>query len=289
MSRIILMLGVQSQVVAGVPTSQSLLAVGVDVGGTAVKAGKVDLSSGTLVGSPQRLATPRPALVGDVLDTASDAVRLLEQAHGDREFVNLAIGVGLSGDVRDGEHTSGVNLDPSWVGAPARRLLEARLGRSVRIVNDADAAGIGEIRYGAGRGVRGVVVLLTFGTGVGSAIFHDGRLLPNSGFGQFPFHGGDVELSLSAAARERRRISWQQWARELNDFLACVDGMLRPDLIILGGGASEAWPEYAHNLRPSPPVVRAALGNLAGVVGAAAFAAGRSEDELRGPDGPDDE
>jgi len=252
--------------------SAPALAIGVDVGGTAVKAAEVDLSLGKLVGSPERLATPRPAVIDDVLGTVSDAVRRLELTHGNSDLGRLAVGVGLSGDVRDGEHTTGVNLDPSWVGAPARRLLEARLQRSVRIINDGDAAGIGEIRYGAGRGVNGVLVMLTFGTGIGSAIFHGGRLLPNSGLGQFPFRGTDVELLLSAVARERRGLTWRAWAGELNDFLAILDGMLRPDLIIVGGGASEAWPEYAHYLRSSPSVVRAELGNAAGIVGAASFA-----------------
>jgi len=260
----------------------SALAVGVDVGGTVVKAGEVDLSSGALVGSAQRLATPHPAQVDAVVGTVSDALGLLQEAHADLDFGKLAVGVGLSGDVRDGDHTSGVNLDPSWIGAPARRLLEARLQRSVRIINDADAAGIGEIRYGAGRGVSGVIVLLTFGTGIGSAVFHDGRLLPNSGFGQFPFRGADVEVRLSAAARERRRLTWRDWASELNDFLTHVDGMLRPDLLIVGGGASEAWPEYSHYLRPSLRVVRAALGNAAGMVGAAAYASDWAHSAPRG-------
>jgi polyphosphate glucokinase len=184
----------------------------------------------------------------------------------------LPLGIGLSGDVRDGRHTSGVNLHPSWVGAPARDLLEARLGRSVTILNDADAAGLAEARYGAAAGISGVVVVLTFGTGIGSAILHDGRLVPNSGLGELPFHGEGAEHLLSAIARERRGISWREWASELSEFLGLVDGILRPDLVIVGGGASEAWPEFEAFLRTPYPVVRATLGNSAGVVGAAAAA-----------------
>lgn len=124
-------------------------------------------------------------------------------------------------------------------------------------------------------------MLLTFGTGTGSAIFHDGHLLPNSGFGQFPFRGSDVEVNLSAAAREGRGIRWRDWASELNDFLAQLDGMLRPDLVVLGGGASAAWREYEAYLSPTLPLVRAALCNGAGIVGAAAFASDWAESAPR--------
>jgi polyphosphate glucokinase len=246
------------------------LAVGVDVGGTGVKAGLVDLTSGVLIGPPVRLTTPNPALLAAVIDVVEEAVGRLEEEHPEvRPFTGLALGVGLSGDVRDGRHTTGVNLHPSWVDAPARDLLEARLGRSVHIVNDADAAGIAEARYGAGIGVSGVVVLLTLGTGIGSAILLDGRLLPNSGLGQFPFHGNDAESSLSAVSRERRGISWQQWAVEFSEFLCLVDGMLRPNLIILGGGGGDVASAYWAYLRSPCRIVPAALGNMAGIVGAA--------------------
>jgi polyphosphate glucokinase len=251
-------------------TGRDRLALGVDVGGTMVKAGVVDLTAGTVVGKGQRLATPQPPTIDAVIGTVAEAVARL----GARAFDDpggLPLGIGLSGDVRDGTHTTGVNLDPSWVGAPARSLLEEALRRAVRIINDADAAGIAEMRYGAGRGINGVVVMLTFGTGIGSAVFVDGHLLPNSGFGQFPFHGTDVELLLSAVARERRGLSWIEWASELNEFLRILDGMLRPDQVIVGGGASEAWQEYAHLVGTAPRVVRAQLGNAAGIVGAAAY------------------
>ncbi len=211
-------------------------------------------------------------MIGEVIETIARAIGTLERDHPPGVSGGLPIGIGLSGDVRDGEHTTGVNLDDSWVGAPARHLLETRLKRSIQILNDGDAAGIGEVRYGAGRAVRGVIVLLTFGTGIGSAILNDGCLLPNSCLGQFPFRGTDAELLLSAVARERRGVSWQRWASELNDFLSIVDGILRPDLVILGGGLSEAWDEFEHNLKTASPVVRAALGNAAGIVGAGAYA-----------------
>jgi polyphosphate glucokinase len=250
----------------------AMLAVGVDVGGTAVKAGVVDLARGSIVGAVRRLATPRPPTVSAVVETVGDAVRELERTVEEAPLRLLPLGVGLSGDVRDGIHTTGVNLHPSWIGSPVRRLLEARLQRSITIINDADAAGIGEMRFGAGRGARGVVVLLTFGTGIGSAVFNAGRLVPNTAFGQFPFHGIDVERRLSAVARERRRIPWSQWTRELNEFLPTIEALLHPALIVIGGGASEAWDEYADLISAPTSVVRAELGNAAGVIGAASFA-----------------
>ena len=236
-----------------------------------MKAGVVDLMGGEVL-DVVRVPTPVPQRIDAVIETVAQAMDQLGERHGGEGFGDLGLGLGLSGDVRDGRHTTGVNYDPSWVGAPARDLLEARLGRPARILNDADAAGIGEVRYGAAVGVRGVVLVLTFGTFIGSAILLDGQLLPNSGLGQFPFRGEDVEINLSAVARERRRISWEQWAHEVNEFLRLVDGMLRPELIVIGGGASEAWSTYHDLLHVSCPVARAGLGSLAGVVGAAAAA-----------------
>lgn len=250
-------------------------AVGIDVGGTGVKAGVVDIATGTVVGTPIRLPTPHPARIEPVLDTVWEAFEGLAEGHPERTLSRLPLGVGLSGDVRDCQHTTGVNLHSSWIDAPARDLLEKRLKQRVHILNDADAAGIAEICYGAGAGVDGVVVLLTFGTGIGSAIFLDGDLLPNSGLGQYPFQGTEAERRLSAVARERRGLSWEQWAKELDAFLVEVELMLRPSLIIIGGGASEAAHPFWAHLRPSCSVVRAALGNQAGIVGAAKVAADR--------------
>lgn len=246
--------------------------IGVDVGGTTVKAGMVETHSGRILGPTVRIATPSPPLIGPVIETVGQAVEALGSGGVSVLSPVTAIGVGLPGDVRDGRHTTGANLDPGWVDAPARELIQDRLQHPVHIINDADAAGIAEIRLGAGVGVHGVVLLLTFGTGIGSAIFLDGRLLPNSGFGQFPFHGSDVELNLSAVARDRRGIGWRKWAAELDEFLRLVDGILRPDLVIIGGGASEGADNYWPYLRPPCPIARARFAGLAGVVGAALVA-----------------
>ncbi len=181
----------------------------------------------------------------------------------------LPIGVALSGDVRDGRHTSGVNLHDSWIDAPARDLLETAIGHPVVILNDADAAAIGERGFGAATGVPGVVIVLTFGTGIGSAILVDGRMLPNSGLGQLPFGDRPVEQLLSAVARERRGLSWGTWADDVSGYLEAIDLLLRPDLFVIGGGVVNAWAEFQALLRPPCPVVRATLGDRAGILGAA--------------------
>lgn len=253
------------------------VAVGIDVGGTSVKGCAVDPSSGRLLATTVRLATPDPARIGDVIEVVA---RVVNAVVGDDPILRIApLGVALSGDVRDGVHTSGINLHDSWVGAPAHALLERHLERPVTILNDADAAGIAEARFGAARGTSGVVVMLTFGTGIGSAIMVDGRHLPNTGLGQIPFRGQPAERTLSAVARERRGVSWQRWAAEASSYLALVDELLRPDLMILGGGLLGSAPSFWDLLDVACEIRPAQLRNEAGIVGAAVVAAGGCKDD----------
>ncbi len=252
--------------------AQPDLAVGIDVGGTGVKGGLVEVATGRIVGEVVRLATPDPAVIDEVVPVIARVVEAVAPRGAAGSGVRVPLGVALSGDVRDGLHTTGVNLHDSWVGAPARSLLEAAIGRQLRILNDADAAALGEGRYGAAAGVEGLVIVLTFGTGIGSGILVDGRLVPNSGFGQLPFHGQRAELRISAVQRERQAISWADWAAEVSDYLAIVDELLRPDLLVLGGGVLAVRERFWHLLRFPCPTVPAALGNTAGIVGAASFA-----------------
>ena len=245
-------------------------AIGIDVGGTSVKGAVVDLRTGTLAGPVVRLVTPDPARIEACVTVIAEVARRLQAAPGG---ASLPMGVALSGDVRDGRRTSGVNLHDSWVGAPALDLLQAATGRRLVILNDADAAGLGEATWGAAAGVAGVVVVLTFGTGIGSAILLDGMLLPNSGFGQLPFHGRPVEQLLSAVSRERRGITWARWATDVSAYLAIVDELLRPERIVMGGGVIAARDRFWHLLRPTCDLVPAGLGPEAGIIGAARFAA----------------
>jgi polyphosphate glucokinase len=240
-------------------------AVGIDVGGTSVKGGVIRVVTGEVIDSLVRRPTPQPPRIDDVVTVIADvAVRL------DRQLDQpVPLGVALSGDVRDGQHTTGVNLDESWVGAPARDLIEAAIGRSVVILNDADAAALGEVTFGAARGVPGVVVMLTFGTGIGSAILLDGRVLPNTGLGQLSFRGRPAEQLISAVARERRAQDWQEWATDVSAYLDDIDLLLRPDLFVLGGGVVNAYAQFRDMIRTSVPLVPAALADRAGILGAA--------------------
>lgn len=247
------------------------LAVGVDVGGTSVKGGAVDLTLGRLAGPLIRHETPAGAHVDDVVPVIA---RVVEGVTAAAPPGVGPVGVALSGDVRDGRHTSGVNLHDSWIGAPARDLIEAATGGPVAILNDADAAALGEARYGAAADVRGVVLLLTFGTGIGSGILTSGHLVPNTGMGQLPFRGVPVERLLSAVARERRGETWAAWARDVSEYLSVLDLLLRPDRIVIGGGIVNAWDRFGDALRVPCEVVPATLGETAGIVGAAVYAAG---------------
>ena len=250
-----------------------------DVGGTGVKGGLVDVATGSLLGDAVRLATPDPASIDDVVPVIAAVVRTIARRPGTdartpgEPATRLPLGIALSGDVRDGLHTSGVNLHDSWVDAPARTLLEAAVGRELVILNDADAAALGEGAYGAAAGARGLTIVLTFGTGIGSGILLDGRLVPNSGFGQLPFRGQRAELLISAVQRERHGMAWTEWAAAVSEYLALVDELLRPDLLVLGGGVLAAYEQFWGLLRFPCPTLPAALGNRAGIAGAAWFAA----------------
>lgn len=250
------------------------LGIGVDVGGTGVKGGLVDLVSGAMVSDVVRLPTPDPAVIDHVVPVIAEVVRAIQGSApaASAEASAVPLGVALSGDVRDGLHTSGVNLHDSWIDAPARQMLEHAVGRDLCILNDADAAALGEQRFGAAAGVGGLVIVLTFGTGIGSGILVDGRLVPNSGFGQLPYRGVRAELLISAVQRERRGLSWSVWATEVSDYLAIVDELLRPDLLVIGGGVVAAREAFWDELRLPCPTVPAVLGNTAGIVGAAWFA-----------------
>ena len=249
--------------------AEARVAMGIDVGGTSVKGGLVRLDTGEVIGAVVRRATPQPARIGDVVTVIADVADTLQDQVGHA----VPLGVALSSDVRDGRHTTGVSLDDSWVGAPARDLIEAATGRTLVILNDADAAGLGEVTHGAAKGVAGVVVMLTFGTGIGSAVLLDGQVLPNTGLGQLSFHGRPAEQLISAVAREHRGQTWREWATDVTAFLDDIDLLLRPDLFVLGGGLVNAYAQFRDMVRTPVPLVPAALGDRAGILGAALAAA----------------
>ncbi len=250
-------------------------AIGIDVGGTGVKAAVVDLATGELVSPRIRERTPQPATPEAVIETVGRIVdRLGEGGHLDPA---MPAGAGLPGVVKHGRLLTAANIDPRWVGFPAQATLEERLGRPVRLINDADAAGLAEVAFGAAKDVPGTVMLLTIGTGIGSALLIDGTLLDSTEFGHVPYRRRDAELWISGAARERRAIGWRRWAGEFSEYLALLDRWFWPDLIILSGGVSKEYAKYGKWLKSRAPIVTARFLNTSGIIGAA-LAAGGHED-----------
>jgi polyphosphate glucokinase len=240
-------------------------ALGVDIGGSGIKGALVDLEHGVLAAERVRLETPQPATPGAVVAAAAEVIRSFE--------ADGPVGIGLPAAIVGGEVMTAANLDKAWIGASAETLFTAAVGRPCAILNDADAAGLAEMRFGAGAGVRGVVLVLTLGTGIGSALFLDGRLVPNTELGHIEVRGKDAELRAAATVRKAKKLSMERWARRLDEYIDRVDQLLWPDLIILGGGISRRADEFLHLLTPRPRVVPAALQNEAGIIGAALRAA----------------
>jgi polyphosphate glucokinase len=240
--------------------------VGIDVGGSGVKGAPVDLAAGDLAGERYRLETPRPADVTNLVETvAAVAANVGPADH---------IGITFPGVILDGVVRTAANLHPSWIGAPGRELFTEAIGCPVTLLNDADAAGLAEVRYGVGRGRRGVVLMLTFGTGIGSALFVDGVLVPNTELGHLELDGYDAEDRASDRARETEDLDWDTWAKRVEHYLAHVEALLWPDLIVIGGGVSKKVDKWLAHVDVRTPVVPAELQNHAGIIGAAAAAAG---------------
>ncbi|MFD8143286.1 polyphosphate--glucose phosphotransferase [Streptomyces sp. NPDC059708] len=236
---------------------------GVDIGGTGIKGAPVDLDRGEPAQERHKVLTPHPATPEGVAGGVEEVVRHFSW--------DGPVGVTFPGVVTHGVTRSAANVDKAWIGLDAAALLTERLGgRQVTVLNDADAAGIAEMTYGAGREVPGTVILLTLGTGIGSALFRDGRLVPNTELGHLELKGHDAETRASVKAKEDGDLSWERWARRLDKYLAHVEMLFSPDLFILGGGVSrkpEKFVPLLKNIRAQ--IVPAKLQNNAGIVGAA--------------------
>ena len=261
---------VQGGEYAAVPSPTARLAgraIGLDIGGTGIKAAVVDVASGRLVTDRVRELTPRPAGPEAVLDVVASVLKSLEATGAVTPA--MPAGAAFPSVIRAGRAMTAVHGDPSWIEIDVQQVLGKRLGRSVVVINDADAAGVAEIAYGAGKGQPGVVLLLDLGTGIGSALFTNGQLVPNVQLGHVEFHGREAEALLSPVARKRRRIDLRQWAGEFNELLARYEAYLSPDLIILGGGMAKEFPKFGQFLESKARLVPAAMGSNAGIVGAA--------------------
>jgi polyphosphate glucokinase len=246
-------------------------AIGVDVGGSGVKTAVVDTGTGLLVSERLRVPTPMPSTPEKVAATIGRLVRRLAKSEG--LPAETPVGVGLPGVAMDGRLLTAANIDPSWVDYPIADKLSKSLRRSVTIVNDADAAGIAEMRFGVGAGKPGVVIFLTLGTGVGSGVFVDGTLVPNTEFGQMEIRGRPAERRSASVARTRRGLSWKAWAMDLDEHLQRIEDLMWPTLFILGGGVSKNADKFIPKLTARTPVVPASLRNDAGIIGAAVVAA----------------
>ena len=236
--------------------------LGIDIGGTGIKAAPVDTETGQLTAVRQKIQTPHPATP----DAVTDVVARLVQ---DFRWPG-SVGMTFPGVVVAGVVHTAANVDHGWIGVDAAKTFEAATKLSATVLNDADAAGAAEMRFGAGKGVGGTVLLLTFGTGIGSALFTDGVLVPNTEFGHFEIRGKDAEKRASELAREERDLSWEAWAERVDEYLAHMEALLSPGLIIIGGGISRKSDKFLPLLTGlRARVVPAALHNAAGIVGAA--------------------
>jgi polyphosphate glucokinase len=243
--------------------------IGIDFGGSGIKAAPVDLTTGEFSAERERIDTPEESTPKAVAKVMAE---LLERFEGD----DSPVGVTIPGVVRkNGVVASAANIDKSWIGTDADDLLSDALGRSVRVINDADAAGLAEARYGVATGREGLVLVTTLGTGIGSALLYDGVLVPNTELGHLELDGHDAESRAANSARKRDELSWKKWAERLTAYYRALERLFSPDLFVVGGGVSKHGPEFIPLLDISTEIVSATLRNTAGIVGAAALASDR--------------
>ncbi|MFT3875284.1 MAG: ROK family protein [Propioniciclava sp.] len=238
---------------------------GIDIGGTGIKGALVDLERGDLAGERVRIPTPQPATVPAVLDTVK---AVIDQAGWDGP-----VGCTFPGIVRHGVIGSAANVDKGWIGVDLAQQLSEKIGHPAVILNDADAAGIAEMQFGAGRDRNGVVIIVTLGTGIGTAVFVDGTLVPNTELGHIELDGFDAETRASSAAREREELSYKKWAVRLQRYFSHMEMLFSPDLFIVGGGVSKKSEKFLPRLDLKTEIVPAQLLNQSGIVGAAVEAA----------------
>ena len=246
-------------------TAAAVGAFGVDIGGSGIKGAPVDLDRGALATERFRIRTPHPATPAAVAKVVAEV-----SAHFNSP---PCFGATFPGVVQNGAVRTAANVDAAWLGTDAAQAFRIATGANVFVLNDADAAGLAEARYGAARDQRGVVVLVTLGTGIGSAVLLDGRLVPNTELGHLEIDGHDAETRASDAARERDGLDWEHWAKRVSKYLRHLEALLWPEMIICGGGVSkkaEHWMPLLQKVRT--PVVAAKLVNDAGIIGAALWA-----------------
>jgi polyphosphate glucokinase len=234
---------------------------GIDVGGSGIKGAPVDTETGELTAERIRKKTPKPATPEAIVETAVEVVR--------SSGWDGPVGCGFPAVVKDGVVRTAANIDDANVGFDLQGRLEEELDDPVRVINDGDAAGLAEMRWGAGKGVDGVVLMLTLGTGIGTSLFVEGRLVPNTEFGHIEVRGKDAEHRAADSARKRDDLSWKEYAGRLDEYLHRVENLLWPDLIVIGGGISKKSEKFLPHLTARTRIVPAEMLNEAGIVGAA--------------------
>lgn len=240
--------------------------LGIDIGGSGIKGALVDARTGSLIGDRHRIATPESAMPDQVAAVVRKLVRHFNWKG--------TLGIALPARVKGGVALTAANIDDSWIGTDAAKLFRESTGCDAVVLNDADAAGLAEMTFGAGRGASGVALVLTFGTGIGSALFVDGHLVPNTEFGHLELRGGIAEAYAAASVKKRQQLTWEDWAGRAQEYLDHIEFVFAPDLIVIGGGISrpKRAKKYLHLLTTKARLVPAQLQNEAGIVGAACAA-----------------
>jgi len=235
--------------------------LGIDIGGSGIKGALVESRTGELVTPRYRIPTPEGAKPKAVAEVVGEIVQHFKWKG--------PVGVGFPAIIISGVAFSAANVSKKWIGTNAETLFAEATGCPVRVLNDADAAGLAEVRFGAGRGQKGTILVITIGTGLGSALFRDGLLVPNTEFGHIEMNCGDAEKQASEAAKMREKLTWKEWSERFNEYLRTLEDLISPDLIILGGGASKESEKFMDRLNLRAKVVPATMLNEAGIVGAA--------------------
>lgn len=235
--------------------------LGIDIGGSGIKGAIVDAETGEMIAERFRLDTPDQAKPADVARVVGLVARHFAWAG--------PIGCTFPAIIRNGVAYSAANVDNSWIGTNAKTLFEEATGCPVTVINDADAAGIAEIVFGAGRDQPGVIIMLTLGTGIGSAVFVDGHLLPNTELGHIEINGGDAERQAAESARQRADLTWKKWGKRLNTYFQALEFLLSPDLFIVGGGVSKKSEKFFKYIKTRAPLMAAQMLNEAGIIGGA--------------------
>ena len=241
-------------------------AIGIDIGGTGIKGALVDVKSGKLLSERLRYETPQGGTPKAIANTLKDLIKNLPKSDG------LPVGICFPAVVKNGITKSAANVSKDWIDLDADRMFEKELKRTVHVLNDADAAGLAEAKYGAAKNVKGLVVVTTLGTGIGTALVYNGKLIPNSELGHLEIDGIDYETMAAYSAKERESLTWEQYAKRLQTYYSKLEAYLTPDLFIVGGGVSKEHEMFLPLLKLKTKIVPATNRNSAGILGAAYWA-----------------